>query len=125
MLGKIFGQNASGENGLSVFSRHAAMALKNQYKSNPLWEIAFTTGLGALLGCFIGAGIAAGVSYAKDGTLAVKQETAEAVSAPGAVPGAAAGGAALFYYFFMHSALTQSWHETRRQIADNQPVPKL
>ena len=128
IMTKIFGQNASGENGLSIFSRHVAAATKNEFKRTQLWEIGLAAGMGLVFGAFLGAGVAAGIMYAKDGSPIVKQDsTQEEQAAPGVIPGSAAGAAALLYYFYLHNGVSESWRETRRQIADNRqpPTPQL
>lgn len=122
VLGKIFGQNASGENGLSIFTRHAAAALKNDLSSrHKPWELCLVTGMGVLLGAFIGAAAMAGVMYAADGSFTSQKAIETRTNAPGIDPGAAAGAAGMFYFFFAHQALAGSLRETKKQIAPPAP----
>lgn len=121
IMSKIFGQNSSGENGLSIFARHTATAMKNNLSVHKPWEFCLVTGMGALLGAFLGAAVMTGVMYAEDGSLTSQQAIESRTNAPGIDPGAAMGGAGMFYLFFVHEAMAASLRETRKQIAPPTP----
>ena len=119
ILGKVFGENASGENSLSIFGRHVWMAGRMECSRSQLWEVLFVAGLGAVLGSFLGAGAAFGLSHLgnkKQEPPAQEINLATRGPAPGVIPGAAAGAAGMFYYLYVHGVMTGALRDTRNQL---------
>ncbi|HEY8189347.1 MAG TPA: hypothetical protein VIF12_01575 [Micavibrio sp.] len=128
ILKKIFGESAAGENGLRLFGRLAWRAEKIELGQTMLWEKTMLPLMGFVMGVFIGAGVAAGFSYATD-TLPTKAEMERSMAAEKAAPGAYEGGAVgalgVIYCLFVHAAMMDALLETRRQTAQKPSAPKL
>lgn len=126
-LGKIFGQTASGENGAAVFGRMAHRAIKEEASRTRPWEAAMITGMGLILGLFVGTGISAihTAVFTETSIAAQAQEKMNAgEAAPGAMEGSVAGALLLPYALILHGSMREAVRETRRQLKPSGDTPK-